>query len=164
MSSAGKIPLIDLQKQYAAIAGELEADVLEVLRSCAYVAGKRVAAFEREFAEAHQVRQCAAVGTGTDALHLILWALDFRPGDEALVPVNTYIATAEAVCLRGARPVFVDHDRFYNLAVEQLAARVTPKTRAVMAVHLYGQPARLDEILAFAKPRGLAVIEDCAQA
>lgn len=157
------IPFVDLKKQYKTIAEDIEPAVLEVLRSCGYIKGKKTADFEKAFAALHNAEYCIAVNNGTAALHLALWALDIEPGDEVIVPVNTYIATAEAVSLAGATPVFIDHNEFFNLDTTQLESKLSGKTKAVIAVHLYGQPADLDPINKFCSDNNLLFVEDCAQ-
>ncbi len=162
--TATNIALVDLKRQYATIGKDLEAEALAVLRSCNYVSGARVTDFMSEFSRLHAAKFGIGLSTGTDALHLALWALDIGPGDEVIVPANTYIATAEGVSLSGARVVFADHDEFYNLDVQDMSKRITPRTKAVIAVHLYGQPAQLDAIQRVCEQHHLVLIEDCAQA
>jgi len=158
------IPFLDLKAQYHSIAEEVEKAVLHVLRSTHYILGPEVSAFEEAFAKAHEIEHCVGTNNGTSALHLALWALGIGRGDEVLVPVNTFIATAEAVLLCGAEPVFVDHDEFYNLDPEACVNAITPRTKAIIAVHLYGQPSRMNELRTFANERNLLLIEDAAQA
>jgi dTDP-4-amino-4,6-dideoxygalactose transaminase len=162
--TATNIALVDLKRQYATIGKELETEALAVLRSCNYVSGARVSDFMSEFSRLHEAKFGIGLSTGTDALHLALWALDIGPGDEVIVPANTYIATAEGVSLSGARVVFADHDEYYNLDVQDMSKRITPRTKAVIAVHLYGQPAQLDAIQRVCEQNHLILIEDCAQA
>lgn len=158
------IAFVDLKRQYATIAQELETEALTVLRSCNYISGARVAAFMAEFTRLHEAAFGIGLSTGTDALHLALWALDIGPGDEIIVPTNTFIATAEGVSLTGARVAFADHDDYYNMDAQDLPRRITPRTKAVIAVHLYGQPAQLDAIQSVCTKHNLILIEDCAQA
>ena len=161
--SQSNIPLVDLGRQYAAIGDELEDAILEVLRTTRFVAGPRVAALEQEFAAAHDSTHGVAVNSGTAALHVALWALGIGPGDEVILPVNTFIATAEAVTLCGATPVFCDHNDYFNINAPQIESLVTEKTRMVIAVHLYGQPACMDRITDICKTNNLILLEDCAQ-
>jgi dTDP-4-amino-4,6-dideoxygalactose transaminase len=163
MSDTTNIPLVDLGRQYAAIGSELEAAILDVLRTTRFVAGPRVAAFEQEFAMLHDTTHGVAVNSGTAALHLALWALGIGPGDEVILPVNTYIATAEAVSLCGATPVFADHNDYFNIDVPQIEALITERTKAVIAVHLYGQPACMERIVEICEKKDLILLEDCAQ-
>ena len=159
------IPFVDLQAQYARIKSEIEPAVLAVLSSGHYVQGAEVAAFEREFAAYADARHAVAVNTGTSALHLALLAAGVGPGDEVVTVPHTFAATVAAILYAGARPIFVDVDPVtYTLDPAGLEAAITPRTRAVIPVHLYGQPAELDPILAVARRHGLVVIEDAAQA
>jgi dTDP-4-amino-4,6-dideoxygalactose transaminase len=162
--NTNNIALVDLKRQYATIAADLESEAVAVLRSCNYVSGARVAGFMADFARMHETQFGIGLSTGTDALHLALWALDIGHGDEVIVPANTYIATAEGVSLTGARVVLADHDEYYNLDVQDLDKRITPRTKAVIAVNLYGQPAQLDAIQRVCDQHHLVLIEDCAQA
>lgn len=163
-SVSEQIPFLDLQSQYRSIKGEIHVAIESVLDSSQYVLGPHVKSFEERFAAMHDLAHCVTTNNGTSALHLALWALGIKPGDEVIVPVNTFIATAEAVVLCGATPVFVDHDRYFNLDPVAVEKKITPKTRAIIAVHLYGQPARMDELKSLATARGLLLIEDAAQA
>jgi dTDP-4-amino-4,6-dideoxygalactose transaminase len=159
------VPFLDLKAQYLSIKAEIDHAIQRVLDSCAFSGGPFVEAFEPRFASAHGAECAVGVSSGTAALHLALMALDIGPGHEVIVPSNTFIATAEAVSLTGATPVFVDCEpRFYALDPSALGTAVTSKTRAVIAVHLYGQPADLDPVKAFTKEHGLFLVEDCAQA
>ena len=143
---------------------EIEAAV-RVLRSGMVVQGPEVAAFEEEFSALVDGRHCVAVNSGTSALHMTLLALGLGPGDEVIVPSFSFAATANAVRLVGAEPVFVDIDAAtFNIDPAAIAAAIGPKTAAIMPVHLYGQPAAMDKIMALAAEHGLAVVEDAAQA
>ena len=159
------VPFVDLRAQ----ARELHDELLEVFESvtsrAAYTLGPEGAAFEAAFAEYCGVRFCAGVSSGTDAVRLALQAAGVGPGDEVVVPVNTFIATAEAVSHCGATPVFVDClPDTANVDPGRIEAALTARTKAVVPVHLYGQPADMDPILALAARRGLAVVEDACQA
>ncbi len=143
------------------------AAVAEALRSghLTQLTGGTVAIFEEAFAAWHDVRHCVATSSGTAAIHTALAALDIGPGDEVVVPAHTFISSATPVLHQGATPIFADVDaRTYCLSPESVAERITPKTRAIMAVHLNGHPADLDALLVLAEPRGIVVIEDAAQA
>ncbi len=158
------VPFLDLHDAYRELAHELNAASRRVMESGSYILGKEVEAFEHEFAEYCGVRHCIGVANGLEALELILRAQGIGPGDEVMVPSNTYIATWLAVSNVGATPVPVEPDlQTYNLDPDRLAEKLTPRTRAVLAVHLYGQPADMDRITEFAKARALAVFEDAAQ-
>jgi dTDP-4-amino-4,6-dideoxygalactose transaminase len=159
------IPLIDLVAQYHSIRPEIDAAIHRVLDGGTFILGPEVTAFEQETAAYLGVRHAVGVASGTDALLLALRAYGVGPGDEVVVPAYTFFATAEAVSLVGATPVFVDIDpRSYGLDVKQLEARLGPRTRAILPVHLYGHPADMDPIRELASRRNLVVIEDSAQA
>ena len=159
------IPFLDLKTPYRELQSEMDAAYRRVMESGWYVLGEEVEAFEREFAAYCGVKHCIGAGNGLDALHLILRAYDIGPGDEVIVPANTYIATWLAVSYTGARPVAVEPDaRTYNLDPDRVESAITPKCRAILPVHLYGQPADMDPILRIARQHGLKVIEDAAQA
>jgi len=155
----------DPKKQYTSLKSEIDAAVLKVLESGYYILGSEVKAFEQEFAQYMKAKYAVGVGSGTEALHLALVACGIGPGDEVMMPSHTAVATASAVKLAGANPIFVDiSEEDFNLDVGTLQSAVTSKTKAIIAVHLYGQPARMTKILEFAKKNHLKVIEDCAQA
>jgi dTDP-4-amino-4,6-dideoxygalactose transaminase len=159
------IPFLDLRAAYLELKSEIDAAVARVLDGGWYVLGPEVEAFEAEFAAYCGAAHAVGVANGLDALKLALRALNIGPGDEVIVPSNTYVATWLAVTQRGATPVPVEPDaRTYNIDPDRIAASLTPRTRAILPVHLYGQPADLDPILAIARRHGLAVVEDAAQA
>jgi dTDP-4-amino-4,6-dideoxygalactose transaminase len=159
------IPLADLKAQYYSIKEEVDRAIAGVLDSSQFVLGKEVAAFEEEFGAYCGGGQAIGVNSGTSALHLALLAAGVGPGDEVITTPFTFVATVAAIYYAGAAPVYVDIDPVsYNLDPARLEAAITPKTRAVMPVHLYGQPADMDPILEIARRRGLKVIEDAAQA
>lgn len=159
------IPPVDLAQQYRQIQSEADAAVLEILHSGAYIGGAVVQAFEREFAAYHGNTTAIACNSGTDALYLALRALDIGPGDEVIAPTFTFIATTEVISSLGATPVFVDVAAGgFNLDLAQVEAAITPKTKGIIPVHLFGQPVDMDHLMAIAKRHGLFVIEDCAQA
>ena len=158
-----KIDLAVLGRQFEIYRAEYEAAALRVLRSGWYILGSELENFEREFAEYLGAKFCVGVNSGLDALTLTLRALEIGAGAEVIVPANTYIATALAVTANGAVPVFVEPDDFYNLDAEKISAAVTEKTRAIIAVHLYGQAAAMDKISAVAEKFNLQLVEDCAQ-
>ncbi len=160
-----RVPFVDLKTQYRAIRDEINTQIQEVLESCAFILGPKVEKFEEGFSGLHDADFCLATSSGTASLHLALMALEVGAGDEVLVPVNTFFATAEAVSLTGARPVFVDCEpRCYNIDTSLIEASITPRTKGIIAVHLYGQPADLDPIMEIAERHNLWVIEDAAQA
>jgi dTDP-4-amino-4,6-dideoxygalactose transaminase len=159
------VSFLDLGRQYASIKQEIDNTIRNVIDRSAFIGGSFVEAFEREFAEFCHVKHCIGVGNGTDAISVTLKALGIREGDEVLVPANSFIATSEAVTNVGAKVVFVDVDpNTYNIDVDAIEAKITVRTRAVIAVHLYGQPADMDPILEIAARHRLFVIEDAAQA
>jgi len=162
---ADVIPYLDLAAQYRGIKSEIRAAMDRVLDTNAYILGPGVKAFEEAFAAAHDVRHAVAVNSGTSALHLALLALGVGPGDEVITTPFTFIATVAAIGYTGATPVFVDIDPgSFTLDPSKIEAAITPKTKVIMPVHLYGQPADMDPILAVAKRHGLHVVEDAAQA
>ena len=159
------VKFLDLGQQYRAIKEEVDAAVIATLESSIFVLGPEVEAFEQEFVAKHDVAHGIAMHSGTAALHLAMLALGVGPGDEVIVPSMTFTATAAAVCYCGATPVFADVDpKSHTLDPASFEERITPQTKAVIPVHLYGQPADLDPIVAIADKHGIAVIEDAAQA
>jgi dTDP-4-amino-4,6-dideoxygalactose transaminase len=159
------VPFVDLQAQYRAIKAEVDEAVQRVLDTSAFILGREVEAFERAFSEYVGARECVGVSNGTAAIHLALAACGVGAGQEVIVPANTFFATPEAVSAAGATPVFVDCDPVtYNLDASKIEAAVTERTRAVIPVHLYGQPADLDAVSEVARRHHLIVIEDAAQA
>lgn len=159
------IPPVDLSRQYQVISEEANHAVLEILRSGRYIGGEAVSELERQFALYHGVSDCVACNSGTDALYLALRALGIQAGDEVITSTFSFIATAEAINLVGAVPVFVDIDiNTFNLDVALLEKVLTPQTKAIIPVHLFGQSVNMSEVVNFARSHNLFVIEDCAQA
>ena len=158
-----KIDLAVLGRQFELYQEEYEAAALRVLRSGWYVLGPEVESFEQAFAAYVGRKYCIGVGSGLDALTLSVRALGIGAGDEVIVPANTYIATVLAITANGATPVFVEPDDGFTLDPARIEAAITPKTRAIMVVHLYGQAAQMDVICRIAKAHGLRLVEDCAQ-
>lgn len=159
------IPLVDLHAQYHSIKHEIDVAMHRVLEQTDFIGGSAVAEFEQAFAEYCGARHAIGVANGTDALHLTLRACDIGKGDEVITAVNTFIATSEAITAAGAKPVFVDQDpKTYTIDVSKIEAAITERTRAIIPVHLYGQPAEMDAILDLAQKHRLVVIEDAAQA
>jgi len=158
------IPMVDLKTQYAQLKDEIDAGLHAALENTAFVLGPNVQAFEREVAEYLGVRHAIGVANGTEALHLALLAAGIGPGDEVITSAFTFIATAESICYVGAKPVFVDIDpRTFNITPQTIEAAITPQTKAIMPVHLFGQPCDMAGIQAVAERHGLKIIEDCAQ-
>ena len=158
------IPLVDLRAQHEQVADEVALGWAEVLKATAFIGGPQVAAFEEEFAQYLGVGHCVAVGNGTDAIELALRAVGVGHGDECVVPANTFVATAEGVARTGAKPVLVDcTEDTALLDVDRLADTIGPRTRAILPVHLYGQPAPVEMIRPMADAADATIVEDAAQ-
>ncbi len=159
------VPFLDLKAGYLELQAEIDAAIKRVLESGWYILGAEVANFEREYAAYCEANHCVGLASGLDALHLALLALGVGAGDEVIVPSNTYIATWLAVSQCGATPIPVEpNPATYNIDPERIEAAVTPRTKVILPVHLYGQPAAMDPILGIAHKHGLKVLEDGAQA
>jgi dTDP-4-amino-4,6-dideoxygalactose transaminase len=159
------VPFVDLKAQYSTIKGEVLPAIHQVLENSAFILGKSVTDFEARFAAHHRVKFCYALGSGTDGNHMALWALGVGPGDEVIIPANTFIATAWGATLCGATPVFADCDPVsYNIDPAKIENLITARTRAIVAVHLYGMPADMDALSEIATRHGISLVEDCAQA
>lgn len=159
------VPVLDLKAQYASLQHEMAQAVQEVLDSTTYVLGPKVAAFEKDFAAYLGARHCVGVNSGTSALHLALLCAGVGQGDEVITVPMTFIATSWAISYAGATPVYVDVDpKTYTMDPTQVEARITPRTKAILPVHLYGQPADLGPLLEIGRRHGIPVIEDAAQA
>lgn len=160
-----KIPLLDLRVQYHSIKDEIDGAVFEVLESGAFILGEKVARFEEDLSKYCQTKFAVGVASGTDALYLALMACEIGVGDEVITTPFTFAAAGEVISLLGAKPVFVDIDpKTYNIDPAKIEERITANTRAVIPVHLYGQPAAMDPIMELARAYNLRIIEDCAQA
>jgi dTDP-4-amino-4,6-dideoxygalactose transaminase len=159
------IPFVDLKAQYQGIKEEIDEAVARTLASANFILGPEVAAFEKDFASYCGVSHCMGLNSGTSALHLALLAAGVGPGDEVITVSFTFVATVAAIVYTGAKPVFVDIDPVsFTMDVNQIEEAITPKTKAILPVHLYGQPADMDPIMQIARRRGLVVIEDACQA
>lgn len=165
------VPFLDLKAQHYQIYNEIDDRITDIIANTGFILGKYVEELEQEFAKLHHVKYCLAVSTGTDALHIAMLALGIGQGDRVAIPTNTFIATAEGVSLVGAIPVFVDCDEYYNIDTKKLEALIfsdnrsgIPPLKAVIPVHLYGQPANMIEIQRIARLYGIAVVEDACQA
>jgi dTDP-4-amino-4,6-dideoxygalactose transaminase len=159
------VPAFDLTQQYKRIGAEIGAKTLEVLASGHYINGATVEQFEHQFAQYIGTNHCVGCNSGTDALFLALRALDIGPGDEVITTPFTFVATAGTISATGATPVFIDIDaQTFNLDLSQLEAAITPRTKAIIAVHLFGQPVDMTQVMAIAQSHNLWVIEDAAQA
>ncbi|WP_353931813.1 DegT/DnrJ/EryC1/StrS family aminotransferase [Okeanomitos corallinicola TIOX110] len=160
-----KVPFVNMEANYKEIQEELDIAYHRVMRSSSYILGQEVEAFESEFANYSETKYCVGVGNGLDALHLILRAMGIGSEDEVIVPAHTYIATWLAVSYAGAKPIPVEPDeQTYNINTTLIEAAITKRTKAILAVHLYGQPADMDAIQEIARRHNLKVIEDAAQA
>lgn len=159
-----KVPFVDLHAQYLTIKPEIDAAIQDVIANSAYIRGPHVDKFEQLWAQALGVKHCISCANGTDALYITMRGLGLKPGDEVITTAHSWIATTETITQAGGKVVFVDteHDTF-NLNAAQIEAKITPRTVGIVPVHLYGQPADMDAIMAIAKKHKLWVIEDCAQ-
>src|SRR5438309_11656346 len=159
------VPYADLQLQYQTIKSEIDAAIAAVIRDNAFIRGSYVDAFERDFAAVAEVRHCVSCANGTDALYLAMAALKVKPGDEVITTAHSWISTSAMITHAGATVVFCDTDgSTFTIDPAAVEAAITPRTVGIIPVHLYGQPADLDAIMAIANKHGLWVIEDCAQA
>jgi dTDP-4-amino-4,6-dideoxygalactose transaminase len=159
------IQFVDLKAQYESIKTEIDEAISDVISKTAFIGGSFVVSFEKAFAAFCEVKNCVGVGNGTDAIYIALRALGIGPGDEVITVANSFIATSEAITMTGAKVVFVDiNPQTYNIDVTKIEGKVTSKTKAIVPVHLYGQPADMDPILTVAKKHNLKIVEDAAQA
>ena len=159
------IPFVDLKAQYLSIQTEIDEAIQSVINQTAFIGGSYAAKFEKEFADFHGVKHCIACANGTDSLEILLQAMGIGAGDEVLVPALSWISTSEAVSTIGAIPVFVDIDPdYYTIDLDLIEAKITAKTKAIVPVHIYGQPVDMIRLMAIAKKHDLKVLEDCAQA
>jgi len=159
------IPFVDLKAQYVSIKDEIDQAIAEVISKTAFIGGTFAKSFEEKFAEFCGAKHCIGVGNGTDALFVAMKALDIGEGDEVITAANSFIATSEAITQTGAKVVFCDIDpQTYNIAVDQIEGKINTNTKAIIPVHLYGQPADMDPILDLAQKHDLKIIEDAAQA
>ena len=159
------IPFVNLKAQYQSIKNEIDTAIQNVINETAFIKGKYVRKFEAEFADAYDVKHCISCANGTDAIYITLKALGVRPGDEVITVANTWISTSETITQAGAKPVFVDiHPDYYTIDVSKIEEKITPKTKAIVPVHLFGQPAEMDRIIDICERHNLLLVEDCAQA
>jgi dTDP-4-amino-4,6-dideoxygalactose transaminase len=159
------IPFVDLKIQYDSIKEEIDSAISKVISQTAFIGGPHVKNFEEVFAKFCNVKHCIGVGNGTDAIFIALRSFGIGKGDEVITAANSFIATSEAITMTGAKAVFVDiNPRTYNIDVRKIEEEITPRTKAIIPVHLYGQPADMDPILKIAKKYNLKVVEDAAQA
>lgn len=159
------VPFGNLSAQHQSISGELDEAIRTVMDDCAFIRGPHVERFENEFADTIGSRHCVSCGNGTDALFIIFKAMDLQPGDEVLTTAHSWIATSEAITLAGGSVVFCDTDPdTFTLSPVEIERKITPRTRGIVPVHLYGHPAEMEAIMDLAKRKNLWVVEDCAQA
>ena len=157
------VPFVDLKTQYLTLKPEIDPAIQSVLDETAFIGGKHVEGFEKAYAEKYGVKHCISCANGTDAIFISLKALGIGPGDEVITAANSFIATSEAISQTGARPVFVDIDGFFHIDPAKIEARITRKTKAVIPVHLFGQPADITAVRAICEKHHLHLVEDCAQ-
>ena len=157
------IPFVDLKSQYLSIKEEIDNAISNVITDTAFIKGKYVESFEKEYANLYQIKHCISCANGTDAIYIALKSLGISKGDEVITVSNTWISTAETITQAGAKPVFIDIDEFHNIDISQIEKKINSKTKAIIAVHLYGLPARIKEISDLCQKFNLKLIEDCAQ-
>lgn len=158
------IPLVDIKRQHDPLRKEIDNAIKKIIDSSAFVFGEELEKFESEFAKYCGTKYALGVGNGGDALRLAVLGLGIGPDDEVISVANTFTATIDAAILAGAKPVLVDCDEYFNIDADQIEKKINKNTKAIIVVHLYGQPARMDKIMTIAKKHKLLVIEDCAQA
>ena len=160
-----KIPFVDLKLQYQSIKEKIDNTIQNVINETAFIKGKYVQKFEEEFADIYGVSNVISCANGTDAIYITLKALGIGPGDEVITVANTWISTSETITQAGAKPIFIDiNPEYYTIDIKQIEEKITGKTKAIIPVHLFGQPAEMDEIVEICKQYNLHLIEDCAQA
>jgi len=157
------VPFVDLKSQYQSIKSEIDPAIQAVINETAFVGGKYVDGFEKAFAEKFGVKHCVSCANGTDAIYITLKALGIGPGDEVITVANSFIATSETISQTGARPAFVDIEEYFHIDPAKIEAKITPKTKAVIPVHLFGQPVDLDSVKKVCDKHALPMVEDCAQ-
>jgi dTDP-4-amino-4,6-dideoxygalactose transaminase len=158
------IPFVDLKAQYNSIKKEIDDAIYNVINETAFIKGKYVEKFEKEFAEKYGVNYCIGVANGTDAIYIVLKMLGIGPGDEVITTAHSWISTSETISQTGAMPVFIDIDDYYLIDVDKIEEKITIKTKAIIPVHLFGQACDMERIMYIAKKYNLYVVEDCAQA
>lgn len=158
------IPFVDLRAQYNQIKSEIDQAIQRVIEGSAFIRGEYVDAFEKSYAAAYGTKHCISVANGTDAIYITLKMLGIGCGDEVITVANSWISTSETISQTGAKPVFVDVDQYYSIDVSKIKEKITSRTKAIIPVHLYGQPAEIDKIKYICNSYNLLLIEDCAQA
>lgn len=159
-----KVPFVDLHIQYLSLKKEIDGAIQSVIDRTAFIKGPEVKAFEKAYAEKYGVKHCIALANGTDAIYAALRMMNIGPGDEVITVANSWISTSETIGQTGAVPVFVDIDAYSNIDASKIEEKITDRTKAVIPVHLYGQPAEIETIKAVCEKHNLYMIEDCAQA
>lgn len=158
------VPFVDLEAQYKSIKKEMDQAIHRILDNTAFIGGKEVDDFERNFADLYQVDYCISVGNGTDSLYIIMKMLGIGPGDEVITPANSWISSSETITQTGAKPVFADiEENYFTIDPNHIEKLITERTKAIMPVHIFGQMCEMDTIMQIAKKHNLYVIEDCAQ-
>jgi len=157
------IPFVDLRAQYLSIQSEMDAAIASVITNTSFIGGPTADAFEKSFSEFMGMKHAIACANGTDSLEILLLAMGIQPGDEVIVPAISWISTAEAVTTAGGVPVFVDVDEHFLIDISKIEERITTRTKAIIPVHLYGNPVDMNALMAIANKHGLLVLEDCAQ-
>lgn len=158
------IPFVDLKAQYLSIKNDIDNAIQNILENANFIGGQPVKDFEANFSQFLGVKHCIACANGTDSIEILLQAMGIGQGDEVIVPAMSWISTSEAVSYIGATPIFVDIDEYFTINSDLIEAKITQKTKAIIPVHLYGQPANMPKIMEIAKKHNLKVLEDCAQA
>ena len=159
-----QVPFVDLNAQYKSVRKDIDDAISSVIANSDFIGGERLKEFERAFARIQGANHCVGVGNGTDALYITLKMLGIGAGDEVITAANSWISTAETISQTGATPVFVDIDEYYNIDTNLIEPSITPRTKAIIPVHLYGQPADMNTIMQICSDHKLLLIEDCAQA
>jgi dTDP-4-amino-4,6-dideoxygalactose transaminase len=163
LSNLMNVPFVDLKSQYRSLKSEIDPAIQSVINETAFVGGHYVDLFEKAFAEKCGAKHCVSCANGTDAIYITLKALGIGPGDEVITAANSFIATSEAISQTGARPVFVDIDKYFHIDPARIESKITKKTKAVIPVHLFGQPADIAAVKEICDRRRLSLVEDCAQ-
>jgi dTDP-4-amino-4,6-dideoxygalactose transaminase len=159
-----RVPFVDLKAQYLSIRPEIDAAIASVISETAFIGGSRVKSFEKDFSLAYGVKHVISCANGTDSLYILMKMMGIGKGDEVITAANSWISSSETITQTGARPVFVDvHEVYYSLDENKLEEKITGNTRAVIAVHLQGQPCEIEKIKSICDRHGLALIDDCAQ-
>jgi dTDP-4-amino-4,6-dideoxygalactose transaminase len=159
-----RVPFVDLRRQYETLKNEIDTAIQKVIQETAFIKGRYVNAFESEYAGLYGVQHCIGVANGTDAIYIALKCLGIGPGDEVITTAHSWISTSEVITLTGAKPVFVDVDRFYHIDTSKIREKISSRTKAILPVHLFGQPVEIDAVRTLCNEHGLMLVEDCAQA